>query len=200
MLSQHFQPITANSSSRTHAALRSSAAVKMAAGPTPPASRPLSSWPPPAASKCVDGPLLPGAAKREVRRHPVRRVSAVAHQDLPRTPSAATKLTPADLRAHIEQDGPPSCSGPPVLRRSVSATAPGRVSGADDRSMFLLQRLQRLRGAIRRELRPRAGIRSVLRLHSQRRDPRNNAVVRQWIPPKIAARAQRYYAVLQRAN
>ena len=134
------------------------------------------------------------------KRDPLRRATAVNGDDLPRTPSAATKLTPADLRAHIEQDGPPSCSGPPVLRRSVSATAPGRVSGADDRSMFLLQRLQRLRGAIRRELRPRAGIRSVLRLHSQRRDPRNNAVVRQWIPPKIAARAQRYYAVLQRAN
>ena len=113
MLSQHFQPITANSSSRTHAALRSSAAVKMAAGPTPPASRPLSSWPPPAASKCVDGPLLPGAAKREVRRNPGRRVPAVAHQDLPRTPSAATSSPWLDLRARIAQDGPPSCSERP---------------------------------------------------------------------------------------
>ena len=157
----------------------------MAAGPTPPASRPLSSWPPPAASKCVDGPLLPGAAKREVRRNPGRRVPAVAHQDLPRTPSAATSSPWLDLRARIAQDGPPSCSERPRTSALRWRDCTWSREHRRRQKYFLLQGLQRLRDAIKRELHPRAKSRSVLRLSLQSRDPRNEAVVRQWIPPKL---------------
>ena len=172
----------------------------MAAGPTPPASRLLSSWPPPAASKCVDGPLLPGAAKREVRRHPVCRVSAVAHQDLPRTPSAATSSPWLDLRARIAQDGPPSCSERPRTSALRWRDCTWSREHRRRQKYFLLQGLQRLRDAIKRELHPRAKSRSVLRLSLQSRDPRNEAVVRQWISQNIAAQAQRYSAVQQHAN
>ena len=100
----------------------------------------------------------------------------------------------------LAQDGPPSCSERPRTSALRWRDCTWSREHRRRQQYFLLQGLQRLRDAIKRELHPRAKSRSVFRLSLQSRDPRNEAVVRQWISQNIAAQAQRYSAVQQHAN